>query len=276
MTDRDWGETLYAGSAPYYARGRLPYAPELAEALRDELELGGTGRLLDVGCGPGSLAVVLAPLFAEVVGIDADAAMVAEADRLGIPNARFVRLRAEELPAGLGTFRVATFAQSFHWMDRPRVAAAVRDLLEPGGALVHLSATTHRGVGGDEGLPAPQPPREEIDALVRSYLGPVRRAGRAAIPGGTASGEDEILAAAGFGGPRRLEVGGGHVFERSEDEVVASVFSLSSAAPHLFGERLDEFELELRELLRRASPEGRFAERAREVGVSIWRPRPAA
>src|SRR5204863_4905495 len=136
-------------------------------------------------------------------------AMVAEADRLGIPNARFICLRAEELPADLGAFRVATFAQSFHWMDRPRVAAAVRDLLEPGGALVHVTATTHRGVGGDEELPAPQPPREEIDALVRAYLGPIRRAGRAALPGGTASGEDEILAAAGFAGLRRLDVGGG-------------------------------------------------------------------
>ena len=276
MTDWEWDETLYAGSAPYYARGRLPYPPELADALRSELGLDGTGRLLDVGCGPGSLALVLAPLFGEVVGIDADAAMVAEADRLGISNARFIRLRAEELPASLGTFRVATFAQSFHWMDRPRVAAAVRDLLEPGGALVHVAATTHRGVGGDEGLPAPQPPREAIDALVRSYLGPVRRAGRAALPDGTASGEDEILAAAGFSGPRRLEVGGGRVFERSEDDVVASVFSLSSAAPHLFGERLDEFEAELRALLRRASPDGRFAERARDVGVAIWRHRPAA
>ena len=269
-----WDELLYGGSAPYYARGRLPYPPELAEALRDELELDGTGRLLDVGCGPGSLAILLAPLFAEVVGIDADAGMVAEAEceaeRAGVRNATWLRLRAEELPAGLGTFRVAAFAQSFHWMDRERVAAAVYELLEPGGALVHVHATTHQGVPGDDELPHPRPPRDEIAKLVEAYLGPVRRAGRRTVPRGLPSGEDEIVRAAGFRDERLLDVGGGRVFERSEDDVVASVFSLSSAAPHLFGDRLDEFEADLRALLRHASPEGRFSERAREIALELW------
>jgi hypothetical protein len=156
-------------------------------------------------------------------------------------------------------------------MDRERVAATVREMLEPNGALVHVHATTHRGVGGDEGLPAPQPPREEIEALVRSYLGAERRAGRRAIPGGALPyGEDEILRGAGFRDQRLLDVGGGRVFERSEDDVVASVFSLSSAAPHLFGDRLDEFEADLRALLRRTSPDGRFSERAREIALELW------
>jgi SAM-dependent methyltransferase len=269
-----WDELLYAGSAPYYARGRLPYPPELADALRDELALDGSGRLLDVGCGPGSLALLLAPLFEEVVGVDADAAMIAEAEREaashGVANARWLRLRAEDLPAGLGSFRVATFAQSFHWLDRERVAAAVFGLLEAGGALVHVHATTHQGVEGGGELPAPRPPRDEIAELVQTYLGPVRRAGGGLLPAGTPSGEDVIVAAAGFHDPKLLDVGGGRVFERSEDDVVASVFSLSSAAPHLFGERLDEFEAELRALLRRASPQGRFSERAREVALEIW------
>ena len=59
--------------------------------------------------------------------------------------------------------------------------------------------------------------------------------------------------------------------ERSEDDVVASVFSLSSAAPHLFGDRLAEFEAELRDLLRATSPDGRFAERQREIALDVWR-----
>jgi hypothetical protein len=59
--------------------------------------------------------------------------------------------------------------------------------------------------------------------------------------------------------------------ERSEDDVVASVFSLSWAAPHLFGGRREDFERELRRLLRRTSPEGRFAEHARDVELVIWR-----
>ena len=274
-----WDELLYAGSAPYYARGRLPYPPELADALRDELELDGTGRLLDVGSGPGSLALLLAPLFAEVVGIDADAGMVGEAEReaerRGVRNASWLRLRAEELPAGLGTFRVAAFAQSFHWMDRERVSAAVYRMLEPGGTLVHVHATTHQGVPGDDELPHPRPPRDAIAKLVESYLGPGRRAGRGTVRGGLPSGEDEVVRAAGFRDQRLLDVGGGRVHERSEDDVVASVYSLSSAAPHLFGERLADFEADLRALLRKASPDGRFSERAREIALELWtKPKP--
>jgi SAM-dependent methyltransferase len=271
----EWDETLYAGSAEYYARGRLPYPPEVADALRDELQLDGTGRLLDVGCGPGSFTLLLAPLFAEAVGVDPDAAMLAEAEREAerrdIDNAVWVQLRAEQLPGGLGTFRVATFAQSFHWMDRERVVAAVRGMLEPGGAWVHVNATTHEGVGGGEGLPAPQPPRDAIRELVRAYLGDARRAGAGSLPAGPPSGEEDVLRAAGFPLPRRVDVAGGGVFERSEDDVVASIFTLSSAAPHLFGDRLAEFESDLRELLRSTSPDGRFAERQREIELVIWR-----
>src|SRR5439155_9452612 len=121
--------------------------------------------------------------FERVVGIDADDAMIEEAQRQaaahGVGNAEWLVLRAEELPAGLGSFRVATFAQSFHWMDRPRVARIVFGMLVPGGAWVHVRATTHQGVPTSERLPGPAPPRDEITELVQRYLGPVRRAGRA-------------------------------------------------------------------------------------------------
>jgi ubiquinone/menaquinone biosynthesis C-methylase UbiE len=268
-----WDPKLYEGSAPYYARGRLPYPSEMAAALRDELVLDGTGRLIDLGCGPGSVALLLAPLFAEVVGVDADGGMIAEAGTeaalRGVENARWVEMPAEALPDDLGSFRVATLAQSFHWMDRKKVASTVRGMLEPAGSLVHINATTHQGVGGTYDLPLPSPPHAEIGELIHEYLGPTRRAGGTTLDKGTPSGEDAVMVAAGFSGPRRVTVAG-HIHERSEEEVVASVFSLSWAAPHLFAERIGKFETELRRLLRRASPEGRFAERAREIELVIW------
>ncbi|MFI5585696.1 class I SAM-dependent methyltransferase [Amycolatopsis sp. NPDC051758] len=258
--------TLYAGSAEYYARGRAAYPPELAAAIVAEAGLDGSGRLLDVGCGPGSLTLLLAGSFEEAVGVDADADMLLEARRLAgkVRNCRWVHLRAEDLPAGLGRFRLVTFAQSFHWLDRPRVAATVRGMLEPGGFCAHVHATTHQGVDGSV-------PHTEITELVRSYLGPVRRAGQGSLPNGTASGEAEVYRAAGFHGPRRFEVPG-RVVTRTADEVVAGVFSLSSAAPHLFGERQAAFEAELRELLRRVSPGGVFSERLGEIAVDLWSP----
>jgi 2-polyprenyl-3-methyl-5-hydroxy-6-metoxy-1,4-benzoquinol methylase len=129
----EWDPTLYSGSAPFYLEGRLPYAPGMADALARALELDGRGRLLDVGCGPGIVALELASLFEQVVGLDADPDMIAEAEaetrRRGVENARWEHLRAEELPAGLGRFRVATLAQSFHWMQRERVASTFRALV---------------------------------------------------------------------------------------------------------------------------------------------------
>lgn len=178
----EWDDTLFSGTAPYYRRGRLPYAPGLADVLAEVLRLDGRGRLIDVGCGPGTLALSLAHLFAEIVGVDPDGGMLSEAGRgaaeAGVSGkSRWVRVRAEDLPAGLGTFSVATFAQSFHWMDRDLVAATIRDMLVPGGAFVHISdlKTERRSV---DGLPYPAVPYAAMDELVRHYLGPVRRAGR--------------------------------------------------------------------------------------------------
>ncbi len=252
----EWDPSLYSGSAQYYARGRAAYPAELATGFATELGLDGSGRLLDVGCGPGSLTLLLAGLFEEAVGLDADGDMLAEARQLAgnSGNCRWVHRRAEELPAGLGRFRLITFAQSFHWLDRPRVATAVRGMLAPDGVCAHVHASTHELV------------HPAIAELVRDYLGPVRRAGRGALPEGTPGGEAAIYRAAGFHGPRRFAVPG-RVVTRTADEVVAGVFSLSSSAPHLFGDRRAEFEAELR---RRLAPAETFSVRLPEIAVDVW------
>jgi SAM-dependent methyltransferase len=253
-----YDDTLFAGSAAYYARGRMPYPPALAAALREELGLDGTGRLLDVGCGPGSLTHLLAPLFAAVVGLDADPEMVRFAARDAAPNERFVHLRAEHLPADLGRFDVITLAQSFHWFARDEIARTLRAMLEPGGALVFVGATTHEGDGNV--------PRDEITALIARWLGSERRAGG----GFRVWSEDprDVLDRSGLPDRTELEVARDEAFARSEDEIVASVFSQSFSAPHLFGDRIDEFEAELRTLLRDRGP---FVERPRDITLTIWR-----
>jgi hypothetical protein len=63
----------------------------------------------------------------------------------------------------------------------------------------------------------------------------------------------------------------GEVVDRSLDEVVSAVFSLSGSAPHLFENRLGAFEDDLRRLLRETSPSGWFSERTREIALVIWR-----
>jgi SAM-dependent methyltransferase len=269
-----WDASLYAGSAEFYAVGRAAYPAEIADRLRTELGLDGQGRLLDVGCGPGSLTLLLAPLFGEAIGVDADADMLTVAARLAaaahLDHVSWRHLRGEDLPADLPEIRVATLAQSFHWMDRPRVASALRGMLAPAGALVHVSATTHEGVPSDATLPHPQPPRAAIQRLVQQHLGDRRRAGRGVLPSGTAGGEDVVYRAAGFMGPHRIVIAG-RVLERTVEEVVASVYSLSSSTPHLLGDRLPTFDADLRRLLRQASPSGRFSEQMGSITLHLWR-----
>lgn len=273
----EWDPTLYEGSASYYRAGRLPYSPQLTQTLRDALGLDGSGRLLDVGTGPGIIGLELAPLFDEVVGVDADAGMVAEAEREdprhGLANVRWLCLRAEELPADLGTFRLITFANSFHWMKREQVAVVVRGMLDPAkGTLVLINAWTGNGVEPDRPLPHPLPPDGAISRLVERYLGSIRRAGQGTLPEGTPSGEDEVLARAGFSSPRTIAVPDDRVITRTADEVVASVFALSRSAPHLFGDRLAELESELRALLLATSPDGLFSVQAAENKIRIYVP----
>jgi SAM-dependent methyltransferase len=250
-----WDPTLFEGTAPHYLRGRLPYSPGLADVVRDALGLDGTGRLLDVGCGPGIVAGLLAPLVHEVVGIDPDPGMIAEAERAGIPNSTWVQLRAEELPGDLGSFRVITFGASFHWMDRPKVAALVRDLLDPFGAVVQVSTWNV--------LPLP----DVVEELRVRYLGADRRAGQT-IRNTSPDGEDAVFQAAGFPPMEEHVVPDGREVVRGVDDVVANVLSMSGTAPHLFGDRLDEFVAELRTALQPHAP---FRTVLGDNAVRIWR-----
>ena len=59
--------------------------------------------------------------------------------------------------------------------------------------------------------------------------------------------------------------------ERTADDVVARVFSSSSTAPHLFGDRQEDYETDMREILTQASPSGRFSLRLPDNILRIWR-----
>jgi len=253
--------TLFEGAAAHYRYGRPPYSPQLEAVLTEELELDGSGRLLDGGCGPGILTVRLAHLFEEAVGLDPDAAMLAEgrrvADERGITNIRWVQAVAEDLPgAAPGPYRLVTFGQSLHWTDEARVAEAVYDMLDPGGALAMI-------VHEVEGRPKPpspgQPsiPHAEIQALVEKYLGPTRRAGQGVAPVRTHRFAD-VLVRTRFGAPRSVFVPGIPDLLRDSESVLSGYLSMSSSAPHLFGGRLEDFTREVRELLASRSPEGVF------------------
>ena len=253
--------TIYRGSAAHYRCGRPAYSPELEAVLMRETGLDGKGRFLDVGCGPGVLTVRLAHLFEQAVGLDPDAAMLAEGRRAAaekkVMNIRWVQGLAEDLPAvAPGPYQLVTFGQSFHWTDEQRVAETVFDMLEPGGALA-LIVHTVTGRPRPPGPGVPPIPHDEIKALVAKYLGSTRRAGQGIAPERTHRFED-VLVRTRFGVPRQFFVPGLPDLMRDSESVLSGYFSFASSAPHLFGDRLDDFAAEVRALLANRSADGIF------------------
>lgn len=274
--DWTWDASLFRGTAPYYRRGRQPYAPGMTDALADHLDLDGRGRLLDVGCGPGTVALLFARLFESVVGLDPDPDMLTEAMRAAgeehVTKASWVQMRAEDLPGALGHFRVITFGQSFHWMERPKVACAVRQMLDANGAVVQLDLWHTRPPNRNPPSgPHPPVPEAAIDDLRRRWLGPDRRAGQG-LRNTSPDREDEVFQRAGFAPEENVVVPDHRVLERSVDDVVAWVLSTSSMAPHLFGDRLDDFVSDLRALLVHVAPEGKFSVPLADNRLRIRRP----
>jgi hypothetical protein len=131
----------------------------------------------------------------------------------------------------------------------------VFDMLEPGGAL----ALVGHQAEGRAVPPSPGPPRiphDEIRELVRKYLGSTRRAGQGTQ--GPAHSVEDSIARSRFGAPQVIFAPGIPDLVRDVESVVSGYFSMSYSAPHLFGDRVEEFAGEVRALLWERSPEGVF------------------
>lgn len=187
-----------------------------------------------------------------------------------VGNIRWVQGLAEDLPmVAPGPYRLVTFGQSFHWTDEHRVAETVYGMLEPGGALALIvHAATGRPRPPNPG--APSVPHEEIRALVKKYLGSTRRAGQGTAPERTHRFED-VLVRTRFGVPREFFLPGIPDLLRDSESVLSGYLSLSSSAPHLFGDRLDDFAGEVRALLANRSPEGIFWDWSGDTAVIMAR-----
>jgi ubiquinone/menaquinone biosynthesis C-methylase UbiE len=94
-------------------------------------------RALDAGCGTGALAEALAPLVGEVVGVDLDESLLAEARRLPLSNVSFAVADARALPFGAGSFDIAGCHRVLHHVRRPElVLAELVRVTRPGGKVL--------------------------------------------------------------------------------------------------------------------------------------------
>ncbi|KAF6832496.1 methyltransferase domain-containing protein [Colletotrichum plurivorum] len=151
--------------AIHYAKSRRGYHEGLYKIIADHhTSTGGEmGTLLDVGCGPGTVAREFAPQFARAVGLDAAPGMIAAARSLGGVSStsepiRFDVSTAEELGSNLSPAIAAeeidliSSAAAAHWYDMPAFWAAAARVLKPGGTVaiwtgngyIHPSTPNHQ------------------------------------------------------------------------------------------------------------------------------------
>jgi ubiquinone/menaquinone biosynthesis C-methylase UbiE len=104
------------------------HAAQQVEMVRKQLEAfvapSGDERALDAGTGAGTLALALAPLVREVVGVDVVPELLQRA-RVNAPaNVSFVEGDATALPFEQGSFDLACCRRTLHHIARPERAVA--------------------------------------------------------------------------------------------------------------------------------------------------------
>jgi ubiquinone/menaquinone biosynthesis C-methylase UbiE len=116
----------FAQTADRMAAQQDRHAAELAKRVRDFVLPHGDERTLDVGTGVGALALALAPLVREVVGVDRVPELLALAHERAevLENVEFVEADATHLPFENGSFDLAATLRTLHHVSRPELIVA--------------------------------------------------------------------------------------------------------------------------------------------------------
>jgi SAM-dependent methyltransferase len=138
----------FASTVALYEKFRPPYPPEFFRTVVEKLKLTKQHALIDLGTGPGLLALGFAPYVGRVVGVDVEPEMLAAARESAKRAGRQVRLiegKAEELPQDIGGFDLVTIGRALHWMDPAKLPALFARLVKGDGHIAVCRSSTARG-----------------------------------------------------------------------------------------------------------------------------------
>ena len=250
-------------AAAHYLAGRPPYADLLIRRVAAACGLRRDDRVLDLGCGPGPLAVAFARFAGEVVAVDPEPEMLqaaaANAAAAGVAI-RLVQGSSYDLDATFGRFRLVAIGRAFHWMDRADTLARLDRLIEADGA-VALFADRHPDVPDNRW-------RQDYEALVNRYVeGDSIRSLRKSVAWVR---HEAVLLDSPFSHLERISV-----IERrrvSVDSLVHRVRSMSTTSADGLGPRTEALAAEIRAAMSRQAIEGQITEVVESEALLARRP----
>ncbi len=242
----------FATTAELYEQYRPPYSAEFFRAIAEKLALSKKHALIDLGTGPGPLALGFAPYVGRVVGVDPEPEMLAAAraaaERAGA-DVTFLEGRAEDLPETVGGFDVVTIGRALHWMDHNALGPVFARLVAPGGAIV-VCATFASRDGRNPWLP-------DYDAARRAWSDE-KLLQDASKGEQTHRNLAEVLGPAGFGVADTVSVETTH--EVSASDLARRVLTFSPSSPAALGDRVDAMLSDIEARLAPYSRDGVLAE----------------
>lgn len=128
----------FTDRAEHYARHRPTYPEEVVAILQERCGLTPTDLIVDVGSGTGLLSATLLRNGNRVYGVEPNAAMRREAERLLADQPGFVSVgaRAEATTLPDACADLVTVGQALHWFEPQPTRREFRRILRPGGWLV--------------------------------------------------------------------------------------------------------------------------------------------
>jgi ubiquinone/menaquinone biosynthesis C-methylase UbiE len=127
----------FARTAGRVAARQDSRAAQLAAEVGDFVRPDGDERALDVGTGAGALALALAPLVREVVGLDPVPELIELAGARALPNTEFVVGDGTALPFPDGAFDLAGTFRTLHHVSQPQgVVAELSRVTRPDGRVL--------------------------------------------------------------------------------------------------------------------------------------------